>query len=260
MSPNINSFVGDLVEMARAMEELPDVKAKLTSANSFIDDLAKTVQERELRIIELKAEIDRQAHAITTLEVARDDAELRFLEVEDASSKVTNSLRAMAASMGSCIDMLDPPKPQPAALPYTDTATAELAEGRDEPVSWDQFEPRAYIDSANWTEGNVQQDPTAVSTNINNSSGTEAIGASVSIAESKLTDPGQSEADPTATVENGEPQSALCEPALMPSDAASNPSPGPYFGKRYRDVPGYIALSDWLDGGGTKEDYYPRAS
>jgi hypothetical protein len=227
MSPHVGNFVQDLVEMAKAVEELPKVQEALDIANSTIELYAKQVQEREIAIIGYKEEIERHLSTIRSLEVARDDAELRFLEVEERISHALAHAGSMAAHMGTLMATLDPPKPQPTALPYTDTATADLVEGQSATTP---MEPSSTI-SGGSTTGEASASPS-----------------------------GQSEADPTAMATGTGSEIAPTQNAESSANADTmtppNPSPGPYFGKRYRDVPGYITIGDWIDGDGTKDDYY----
>ena len=46
----------------------------------------------------------------------------------------------------------------------------------------------------------------------------------------------------------------------VPFGGTTEPSPGPYFGKRYYDHPVWMTLGDWLVGGGTEYDYNWRPS
>ena len=84
MSPHAaGSLIADLVEMAKASETLPLIQADLDRANEAIEAYAKQVQRLELQAIDRKAEIDALQSIIRTTEASRDDAEFRFLEIED---------------------------------------------------------------------------------------------------------------------------------------------------------------------------------
>lgn len=112
MSPHaVNSFVNDLVAMAKAVEDLPKVQSDLDTACTKIDALERTVQDRELAIIDYKATITDLQSQLRNAEVSRDDAELRFLEVEDKQLNILAMAKAARASLEQMTTLLDPPKP-----------------------------------------------------------------------------------------------------------------------------------------------------
>lgn len=117
MSPNVSSFVGDLVEMAKAFEELPQVKDELAQLKLTLDQRQDTIQSHEVRILELKADVEALHAKVRTTEVERDDAELRFLELDEKVANAVSLSKAVAANMGTLISQLDPPKPEPIPAP-----------------------------------------------------------------------------------------------------------------------------------------------
>src|ERR1700731_3601897 len=93
MSPHaVNSLVTDLVQMAKAMEELPQVQADLTNAIHKIDDQQEIILHREAEITSLRQQIATMATKISQTEVDRDDAELRFLELEERFGKLATAI------------------------------------------------------------------------------------------------------------------------------------------------------------------------
>lgn len=117
MSPNVGNFVQDLVHMAQATERLPQVEHELADANTQISSLNQVVQSREEAIIRYKTEIESLQSKIRDAEVARDDAELRFLELDEKAGKAL-ALRGIIADMvNQAFDLLTPPKPEPAPEP-----------------------------------------------------------------------------------------------------------------------------------------------
>ena len=84
MSPHAaNSLVHDLVEMAKAMERLPELQAELNSANDQVEAYARQVQRLELTLIDRSNEIDNANAARRKAEAERDSAESMFLETDD---------------------------------------------------------------------------------------------------------------------------------------------------------------------------------
>ncbi len=222
MSPHVGNFVADLVEMARATEELPQVRKELEGVRSSLNTAEQTIQDRELRIIELKAEVDRLSQKVRDAEVARDDAELRFLELDEKSSKVVKWLHQIGDLADSAEAALEPPMPEPIKEPEANNHPQDVA-GNDVGFSQDASQTASASGSHSTespsVEGQRVADPTSAATNVNNSSSTEAIGDTASSAESKSAEL------------------------------------GPYSGKKYIDVPGFVSRYDWLAGGGTEADY-----
>ena len=70
---------------------------------------------------------------------------------------------------------------------------------------------------------------------------------------------GQSEPDPTPVAIEREGSTGSVNVTVTSTDTVSiQPEPtlyGPYSGKRYIDVPGWVSREDWLAGGGTEYDY-----
>ncbi len=202
MSPHaVNNFVQDLVEMAKAMEDLPKVQEELTATQACLNERSMQLEKRELHILELKAEIEAKNQALRELEVAKDQAETMFLEADDRTARALEFVKTMFGSAGSLIQALEPPKPTeppqvaPVVQPLVDTAPFPLHDASEPPVP----------------------EVTALP-------------------------------DPTPHV------NTVAEPQTVTATDTSS-SPGPYSGRRYVDVPGWISRDDWLAGGGTQEDY-----
>jgi hypothetical protein len=246
MSPsNINSFVGDLVQMAKAMETLPQVEAENERLNGMVENYAKQVQALELRAIDRNAEISTLHDRIRSLEVERDDASFRVLEAEDRAHVALIAARSATASLGDLIAELDPPKPEPVKEPEPQQSWPTPAEGSQ-------------------SVADPSQDVSTGSVTAENITGTTVPEAVHSISEL----PGQSESSPTSSNISQEvtksveavSSNATLEAGSANQSADPGPALGPYFGKRYRDVPYYVSNKDWIAGGGTDEDYYNTPS
>lgn len=175
MSPHaVSGFVSDLVEMAKAMERLPGLEAENERLSAMIEEYAKTVQDREISIIGLKSENEILHSRICSLEVARDDAELRFLEVKETAKRgafflecdVVSHLQSALEVTKSVMLGLDPPKPEPvvelqpqAVPPAKGQSEAPLA-GEHVP-SQEQSASVNQASAANFASGQSEPDPTA---------------------------------------------------------------------------------------------------
>jgi hypothetical protein len=221
MSPHAQqSFVNDLVAMARAFEELPLVREELRDTQARLDAALSTVQRLELKLIDHKNEITDLIYQVSAMEASRDDAELRFLEADDRTEKALAFVRSTFGNAGALIQALDP-KPEPkveseSPLPEAGTFTALSGEDGVAPDHGQSSEPVPTVEPM---------------------------------------PKGQSEPDPTGQA--GQPiAEKIAE--VLPSE--TNVVSGPYVGKRYHDHQFYVSLHGWLEGGGTEEDYTWRPS
>lgn len=157
MSPNVGNFVQDLVHMAQATERLPQVEEQLDVAIALNAKQAETIQARELSILDLKAEIETLNTKVRDAEVARDDAELRFLELDEKASK---AIRFLAQIQGMAVQAelaLEPPKPEPTPEPEPVTSGGEGVMGQPVHVGIDMGAPEA-------PQGQSESHPTAYTT------------------------------------------------------------------------------------------------
>lgn len=116
------NFVNDLVMMAKAYEELPQVKADLDATTHELTESQAAIQRLELRLIDAKAEIE-SAHAATRkAEVERDHAETMFLETDQRLS----ALRGIFTHFTYSVDgFIKASEPEPIALAPTPVLPAE---------------------------------------------------------------------------------------------------------------------------------------
>jgi len=289
MTTNVTGFVHDLVSMAKAMEELPAVKAALATEVEHANRLAQTVQAREEAILRLKAEYEALQAKLKTAEAERDDAEIRFLEADDKAHRVLDMVRGVQALVGETVVTLDPPKPvEPEPAPVSvsvDPTTAPTPTSFDSPpadiaastVGSISTEPGqsaspptpAPVDpigtgpeSGSLSSEHVTPLPEPVAYVTNPTDGTkgDATGHSeVPKADTSPEAPGQSEAFPTPV--EGLSQSSPSSTHSGQSPEVSSPLPepkGPYHGKLYHDHPTYVTHDAWLAGGGTDANYFWR--
>ena len=147
MSPTVNNFVHDLVAMAKAMEDLPVVTQQLEDTQADLELSRQKVQSREVHILNLKQELEAAQATIRSLEVARDDAELRFLEADDRTMRAVEFIKAQFGAAGSLIQALEPPKPMPEPVPEVVHSISEVQSAVD-PTPSDVASPPTQTDSA----------------------------------------------------------------------------------------------------------------
>lgn len=267
MSPNNpNDFIGSLVEMAKAYETLPQVQADLANAKDQEQILLERIQDGQLTVLNLKAEIDRHLETIRGLEVAKDAAETMFLEADDRTSRALAFVKATFGNAGALIQALEPPRPQPTPEPVPVQAMPEAppAEVKAEPEpipSWATPEvdhTGDYIPKADVPMHEAQLEGSYFKPEPEGNRLSEDVPSPQGQSESPLP---TAQAEPLETggfaASTGvESISTASQPTTMSSSQAeSEAKPQPYAGRRYYDHPTYVSFSDWLDGGGTDEDY-----
>lgn len=229
MSPHVGNFVQDLVEMAKAVEELPAVKNSLAEWQRMAAAHMDHITKLEENIIGYKREIEELHNQVRSLEVARDDAEFRFLEADDTLANVLAMARASAVSLGQIVTKLDPPKVEPTPVVIEERAEDKIPSWATSEVDhtgdYIPKEPEGLAPTSDQSEA----DPTSASTHTTD----------VTVGEQRLE------------------QTSVTSSAITDATSA-DPSPGPYFGKRYHDVEGYVSEFNWYAGGGSTEDYFWR--
>ena len=105
------------VEMAKAFEELPKVKAELAEANRAFNHASDTIQRLELKLIDRNTTIDELHAKVREAEVARDDAELRFLEADEKLGHVAKALQAAGETVGLALRKPEPVVAEPTPKP-----------------------------------------------------------------------------------------------------------------------------------------------
>lgn len=156
MSPSVGNFVHDLVEMAKAMEELPQVRNDLDQANKLNTEQGAVIASREESILKLKAEIETLNSRIRDAEVARDDAELRFLELDEKAGKALASMGNILANLNDATNVLKPPpapmpEPEPVLMPYTNPSSGYSHDPLPVEASQGQSESHPTIEDVSTT-------------------------------------------------------------------------------------------------------------
>lgn len=132
MSNNPN-FVSELVQMARAFEELPQVQADLMAAKNEIASKADTIQRLELRLIDQKTAITELQGQVRKAEVERDHAETMFLETDQKLDSLRHIFDGFKGQVDLFIKASEPVKavePE-AAQPMSQTSPGSAHEVTD---------------------------------------------------------------------------------------------------------------------------------
>lgn len=128
------SLIASLVEMAKATERLPQVERDLDNALKTINHLNDAIQRLELKLIDRNNTINDLGVQIHTLEVARDDAELRFLEADDCKVTLERTLEGLGRDIASVLEAVRPiPTPKPESVVRVEVTPVPFAEGATSP-------------------------------------------------------------------------------------------------------------------------------
>jgi len=244
MSPHaVNNFVSDLVLMAQAMERLPQIEADLANAKDQEQILLERIANMNADLEQSRSYAASLEQKVRETEASRDDAELRFLELDERAGKALDWLADIEFAAEGIRSRLMPPTPQPVPEGlHSEPPHSEGNEIATHSESIPQVGEVKVIDDklANVISGYPYGEPSPQ---------------------------GQSAADPTpnATLMDGVYSSgnAISTDVNDNADSWASPTPPdtkpqPYAGKNYFEWPGYVEYGDWLAGGGTHDDYWPR--
>lgn len=265
MSPNVGNFVHDLVEMAKAMEELPKVQDELAKAKRQIDEHTKWDAGRDNLIEQLHDEIHALKSTNHSLEVERDDALLRFLELEEKLGKVAKTFQTALEAM----DMADKVVTQATAKPEPDYGPPT------EPPPVQEYEVRPGYAPASSAQGN-ESAPVPTSAGTESGTQTNAQPSAEPAATSPFQTQGERVPDPTASYTAGDGHSSETAPATTAPTTGSasgqeprlmSASDKPFTGRTWSEVnrnkdalTGWwegkmLTYTGWLEGGGAAEDW-----
>jgi len=252
MSNNPN-FVSELVQMAKAFEELPVVQGQLAESRQQVTEKDITIHELETRIMDLASALNDARSATVKAEVERDHAETMFLETDDKLQKVLGIFGHFKGEVDAYTKAAEPVVvAQDAAKEDHDRHVAELEPLPSNPPPLDYGRP---LDPEMDLSGRpAQTNEPLPATNTGGQSGTTSpgegggSGSTDSAGESPLpvatedsslnagtisettaapmtsTDPGQSEPGPTASTETTLSETATSTSAEPDSPASPQQS------------------------------------
>jgi hypothetical protein len=196
MSPHAaNSLVHDLVQMAQAMERLPEVQAELQWAKDEINHLLDRIQHLELKLLDRHNENEELQRKLRDEEAKRSDAETMFLECDDAKSTLESTLESLRKDIEGVLLAVTPPK---APVVARDTYQG---------VKGDQGEVSVPSDPTPLTAATADPSTNVPSTTESSAPTTDTVGVSVPL-------------DPTAT-------SSDTNPSELPNASSSSAEPLP---------------------------------
>jgi hypothetical protein len=120
------SFVHDLVAMATAADKVPQLEAQIEEHRATIGANTDTIQRLEGRLVDRANEIDTLRMQLRNAEVARDDAEFRFLEADDAKLVAVRTMRAVITEAEAFIKAVTPKEEEPVRSDYSGKYLCDL--------------------------------------------------------------------------------------------------------------------------------------
>jgi hypothetical protein len=104
----VSNFATELAQMALASQRLPEVEGELRAAHRAHEVDLDTIQMLELRIMDLKSQADYLRATVRKVEAERDDAELRFLECDDAKTTLVRTLEVLGKDVAGVLAAVMP--------------------------------------------------------------------------------------------------------------------------------------------------------
>lgn len=217
MSHNTGNFVHELVIMAKAFEELPQVREELNRVNNQLIETLEQVQRLELKLIDRANEIDTIRATLAGVEAERDEATRAFLEADDKIAGFTRLIKDQAKAFGLLLEAVEPKaEPEPVNEPTV------------------QAEPTTQPTGQHWSaedEANHQRavDPTPVT--ADGGDGTSASGQSEAGPIAIISMQEETTSAPLSATSNGaepiEPVSTQpSEGVSVPADPTANSTAG----------------------------------
>ena len=248
----VTGFVSDLMAMAKAMEELPAVREELARANDTLAERGQTIHHREAEIHSLREQITAMSTRIASAEVARDDAELRFLDLEERASAVAVALAVACKAVDVANALAEAMTAKPTGEAHSQAeANPPITDPQASASEWPQS---LFVRDQSATDPIANSPATPFGGELSGNQSFSSEGVSV-LPDPTIAPIGQGGTDMTTSVSDTATPSANATSDATPKTTASDPAK-PYLGKRYSQVHDWVSLDDWEAGGGTLNDYY----
>lgn len=154
------NFVSELVQMAKAFEELPIVQGQLAESRQQVTEKDITIHELELKLIDLTNALDAANSATHKAEVERDHAESMFLESDDKLARAKDVFKTFIDDANDYLRAVEPQaQPEPVNVEYVGLGEV-LAEPIVEPEVSVAVDPTpATTDGGDGTLGQSESPP-----------------------------------------------------------------------------------------------------
>jgi hypothetical protein len=113
MSSNVTDVLSAITLASEALAREPKLKSQIYALENDLKVSQETVQSRELAIVEYKRQIDDLTNRNRSLEVERDQAQFRTLELEETIHNAVGIFKSASGNLSAALAVIDPPKPEP---------------------------------------------------------------------------------------------------------------------------------------------------
>lgn len=113
MTINTNDVLSAITQASEALAREPKHLEQINFLQRDLGQVQSHNQNLELRIVDYKSNIESLEAKVRSLEVERDQAQFRTLELEDAAYRATTLLKNVGMAFADAIAVIDPPKPEP---------------------------------------------------------------------------------------------------------------------------------------------------
>jgi len=113
------SFVHDLVAMATAADKVPQLEDRIRLLEQISEEKSNALNDLNKRLLDVSNAHSETKAELLNAEVARDDAEFRFLEADDAKLVAVHTMRTVITEAEAFIKAVTPQEPAPAKPDYS---------------------------------------------------------------------------------------------------------------------------------------------
>lgn len=119
MSQSVQDVLSAITVASEALTREPTLRSQISTLEHQLDSTQRHGQELELKIIDYKSTIDALNDKVRSLEVERDQAQFRTLELEEAYTHLAAAINQLGSVADAAHDKFNPPKPLPEPEPVT---------------------------------------------------------------------------------------------------------------------------------------------
>jgi uncharacterized coiled-coil protein SlyX len=110
---DVQSVLNAISEANEAHKALPRLEARVSELDHINNELHRSIQDREMSILNYKNDIQELTNKLLKVEAERDEALASFRSANASLNVVAGDLRDVIGLMRSTLDVVDPPKPEP---------------------------------------------------------------------------------------------------------------------------------------------------
>lgn len=105
---SVHNILSAITEAKVALDREPEYKARIADLESFLTQREQHIEGLEINARNYKYQIEELQSKVRSLEVERDDASFRNLELEDKVTNMLQTIRSAELNLGEMADGIDP--------------------------------------------------------------------------------------------------------------------------------------------------------